>query len=474
MLQRRPSSAGPVVPGRYEVGLQGRVHSAIVLLRVAALACLAASCATAPAAPPHSAEQLDALRAHAVPITGRPQDYDALLEMIGDHQFVLLGESTHGTREFYSERARLTRRLIEEKGFTLVVLEADWPDAYDLNEFIHGGGPATATEALRTFTRFPKWMWNNGEVRELVDWLRAYNRRAPTVSPVGLYGMDLYSVTESMNEVVEFLRTADPAAAGRAESRYKCLRRYREDTVSEYAADAVLRGRSCEAGVVAQFQELTERVARAGSGHQPGDDQLVSAWQNSRVVANAEAYYRTGYAGGVASWNLRDRHMADTIDAVSGHLNAGASRPAKAIVWAHNSHLGDARVTARADLGELNVGQLMRQRHDGQAVLIGFTTYTGTVRAAAAWGSGGRVRELRPALRESFSGLFHELGLPAFSLLLRGRDIRTLSPPRPERFVGVIYSPASERESHYYQTDLARQYDAVVHLDQTSAVDEGR
>jgi erythromycin esterase-like protein len=435
----------------------------------------ALACATAPPGPPvpaASAGQLHALRAHASPITGSPDDYNELLEMVGDHQFVLLGESTHGTREFYRERARLTRRLIEEKGFTVLVLEADWPDAYDLNAFVHGRGAATATDALRTFTRFPQWMWNNEEVRDLIDWLREHNRRTSTTDPVGVYGMDLYSVVESMEGVVRFLRTVDAAAAERAQDRYRCLKRYRADTIEEYAVDVARGGPSCKAGVSAQLQELTERVSRAAGGHRPGDDALISAWQNSRVVANGEAYYRTSYSGAVPSWNLRDQHMADTIDAVAQHLNGRATGPAKVVVWAHNSHIGDARATERARVGELNVGQVMRQRHGGRAILIGFTTYAGTVRAAAAWGSGGNVRQLKPAIAESFASVFHAVGLPAFSLVLRDREVavQTLSGARPERFVGVVYSPATERASHYFSTDLARQYDAVVHVDETSAI----
>ena len=464
MLHGRPS------PG--SVG-RSRVSSVLrnLLIRLAALAGLSAvACATAPPVPPPSADQLDALRAHATPIRGAPDDYDSILDMIGGFQFVLLGESTHGTREFYLERARLTRRLIEEKGFTLLLLEADWPDAYDVNEFLHGRGAATSADALGTFTRFPRWMWNNEEVRDLVDWLRQYNGRPSTTRPVGVYGMDLYSVSDSMDAVIGFLRKVDRAAARRAEDRYRCLKRYR-NAMQNYAADMVTGGRSCKDAVVAEFQELTERITGLVNDHEPGDDALVSAWQNSRVVANGEAYYRTSSSGTVLSWNLRDQHMADTIDAVAQHLGGGAS-PAKVVVWAHNSHLGDARVTERADAGELNVGQLMRQRHDGRAVLIGFTTYAGTVRAAPSWGSDGRVRQLTPAIPESFSSVFHAVGLPAFSLVLRGREVvaRTLGGRRPERFVGVVYSPGTERASHYFSTDLSRQYDAVVHVDHTTAV----
>lgn len=311
------------------------------------------------------------------PVTGSDSDYDDVIELVGDHQFVLLGEATHGTEEFYRERARLTRRLIEEKGFTVVVFEADWPDAYDLNEFIHGRGPDSAAAALATFTRFPRWMWGNEEIRQLIEWMRRHNGSAAgKQDPVGVYGMDLYSVGESIDDVIAFLRKEDPDAAKRAEQRYRCLRGYDSDDMQRYgAAVASDRRGSCREAVTQQFTELTSRVRAAGKGHRPGDDRLISAWQNARVVANGEAYYRTVYLGSVESWNLRDKHMADTIDAVSQHLNEGAARPAKVIVWAHNSHLGDARVTERSEIGELNVGQLMRQRHDGRSVLIGFTTY---------------------------------------------------------------------------------------------------
>jgi erythromycin esterase-like protein len=430
------------------------------------------SCATPPpqTTPPAAVESLRTL---ATPITGSERDYDELMAMIGDHQFVLLGESTHGTREFYRERARLTRRLIEEKQFTVVLLEADWPDAYDVNEFIHGRGPSSAAEALGTFTRFPQWMWGNQEIAQLLEWMRAHNKtERGAADPVGIYGMDLYSVKESMDDVIAFLRTADAAAAKRAEERYKCLARYADD-LDRYAVAIAGGSRGCQPDVQAQFEEMGQRITAAGRGHRPGDDRLVAAWQNARVAANGEAYYRSMVGGGVASWNLRDRHMADTIDAISQHLNEGAPHPAKVVVWAHNSHLGDARVTERSRIGELNVGQLMRQRHDGRSVLIGFTTYSGTVRAASSWGAQGRAQPLKPSRPDSFSSIFHHLGIPAFSLPLRGSSEASaaLGAPRLERFVGVIYVPHAERESHYFETDLARQYDAVVHVDQTSAIE---
>ena len=433
---------------------------------------LLSACVSRPAIQPPSDEQLEALRSLARPITGAASDYDDLIDLVGDNYFVLLGESTHGTREFYRERARLTRRLIEEKGFTVVVFEADWPDAYDLNEFIHGRGPASAEAALQTFSRFPRWMWQNDEIRELAEWMRTYNagRRE---DPVGVYGMDLYSVKESAEDVIAFLKETDPDAATRAQQRYKCLQPYDTDEMDRYGAEVASdRRASCRPQVAAQLEEMRSRVEKAGRGHRPGDDRLISAWQNARVVANGEAYYRVIYAGGVASWNLRDTHMADTIDALATHLNEGAARPAKLIVWAHNSHLGDARVTERSELGEWNVGQLMRQRHDGQSVLIGFTTYGGTVRAAKSWGSEGTEQPLRPALPGSFSAMFHSLGIPTFTLPMRGQEraSKALGGRKLERFVGVIYAPGTERESHYFDTDLGGQFDAIIHIDQTTAL----
>ena len=436
-------------------------------------AVLAVACATASEPPAVRTAVVEAIRQHARPVANDPGDYDDLLELIGDNQFVLLGDATHGTSEFYRERARITRRLIVEKGFTVVAIEADWPDAYDLNEFVHGRGPASAEAALSTFDRFPRWMWGNRETAELLQWMREHNQSAGRNAPVGIYGLDLYSVPESVDAVLAFLRTDDPAAATRAARRYACFDRYRRGGMQEYGREvAGGTGRGCSAAAAEQFQELSIRVTRDGTGHRPGDDELVSAWQSARVVLNGEAYYRSMYVGGVASWNLRDSHMADTIDALSAHLNEGAETRAKLIVWAHNSHLGDARVTERSERGEHNVGQLMRQRHDGQSVLIGLTTYNGTVLAAAEWGAEGRAQPLRPALPGSFSALFHETGLPAFTLRLRGNSkvAQALAGSRLQRFVGVIYAPQTERQSHYFETDLSRQYDAVIHIDRTTAV----
>jgi erythromycin esterase-like protein len=408
------------------------------------------------------------------PITQDPSDYDPLLELIGDNRFVLLGESTHGTSEFYRERARITRRLIEEKAFTVVAVEGDWTDAQDVDDFIHGRGAATPEAALSTFDRFPSWMWNNREAADFIGWLRDHNANlAETQRPVGFYGLDLYDVTGSAAEVTAYLDRRDPAAAARARQQYRCFDRLQTDALLEYGRRvAVGERRSCAEPVAAVFDELTARVAANEREARPADEALISAWQNARVAMNGDGYYRAVYAGGTFAWNLRDQHMADTIDVLSRHLAAGEPGGAKVVVWAHNSHLGDASATARASEGEWNVGQLMRQRHDGATVLVGLTTYEGTVRAAGSWGDRSKVHRLRQARQDSVASLFHETAAPAFLLIVRARDHlrRLLQGERLERFVGAVYASGSERTSHYYHADLAHQFDAVVHIDKTTAV----
>jgi len=443
------------------------VRALSIVVACALSACVTTS--TTSSQPAADDPAVQAVAAAAEPLRGTPDDYTSLLTLIGDNSFVLLGESTHGTREFYLERARITRRLIEEKGFTVVAVEADWQDAYDVNEFIHGKGPATAVEAQQTFTRFPRWMWANTDVTELLEWMRAFNAsEAGRLRPAGFYGMDLYGVAEAITEVTTVLKSVDPAAAARAAEHYKCLEPYLKRGMESYAM--LSQGRSCARDVAIPFQELDQRMQRDG-GHRPGDERLVSAWQSARVVMNGEAYYASA-VDGVRSWNLRDTHMADSLDALALHLRGESARNAKVIVWAHNSHLGDAGVTQRAELGEVNVGQLMRQRHDGDTVIVGFTTYDGTVRAAQTWGDEGREMRLLPSRPDSFGALFHAANIPAFVLRIRDTPavITALLPPRLQRFVGVVYVPATERQSHYFVTDLSRQYDAVVHVDRTSAV----
>lgn len=409
-------------------------------------------------------------------LTGDTRDYDALLDQIGDARLVLLGESTHGTNEFYRERARITQRLIAERGFGAVAIEGDWPDAYRVHRYVCGADvDGDAEEALRDFRRFPSWMWRNSAVVDLVGWLRDHNDRRPGgAPPAGFYGLDLYSLHASMAAVVAHLERVDPAAATRARQRYACLEPFAGDRGPEYGR-AVLHGVSepCRRAVIEELVELRREAGRrlALDGVVAEEDEFC-AEQNATVVAQAEEYYRTMFGDRAGSWNLRDRHMADTLDRLVAHLGRHGA-PAKIVVWAHNSHVGDARATEAARRGELTLGQLARERHAADAVLVGFTTYAGTVTAASDWDAVAERKRVRPALPGSTEELLHAAGMPAF-LLPRLRDSRVggaLLEPRLERAIGVIYRPETERRSHYFQAAVSRQFDALVHIDQTRAVE---
>jgi len=415
---------------------------------------------------------VDQIRLAARPLTGADDDYDELLERIGDARFVLLGEATHGTHEFYLERARITQRLILEKGFVAVAVEADWPDAHRVNRFIQGrGNDADAVEALGGFRRFPAWMWRNSDVADFVAWLRDHNDDLPPGAPkVGFHGLDLYSLHTSMEAVIAYLDKLDPKAAGRARDRYACFDLH-EDPQSYGYATALGLDRPCREQVVAQLLELQRSASDyANRNGWIAEDDFFSAEQNARVAKAAEEYYRAMYSAETNTWNLRDWHMAETLDALSSFLNR-RSHGAKIVVWAHNSHIGDARATRMGERGEWNIGQLSRGRYDGEAFLVGFTTHQGTVTAASNWGEPAELKRVRPSLEESYERLFHDVGHDRFLLLL-GNDERTwgLRRPRLERAIGVIYRPETERASHYFQANIHAQFDAVIHIDRTRAV----
>jgi erythromycin esterase-like protein len=415
-----------------------------------------------------------ALRGAARPLGGSAEDYDPLLELVGDARFVLLGEASHGTHEFYRERAQITKRLIREKGFNAVAIEADWPDAYRVNRYVRGrSDDAETIDALAGFRRFPAWMWRNADVLDFVGWLRAHNDEGGLrASKVGFYGLDLYSLHASMEAVLVYLDRVDPEAAERARTRYACFDLYGEDTQAYGFASGLGLGPSCEREVVTQLVELRRSAAEyALRDGRIAEDDYFYAEQNARLVRDAEQYYRTMYRGEVSSWNLRDRHMAETLETLVGYLGQRSGAP-KVVVWAHNSHLGDARATQMRDRGEWNVGQLMRERHGREVVTIGFTTYDGTVTATSNWDAPAERKRVRPALAGSYESLFHGVGLGRF-LLIPGSDERVacLRSPRLERFIGVIYRPETERASHYYLANLPAQFDAVLHFDRTRAVE---
>lgn len=426
---------------------------------------------------------LDAVRLHGREFLPREDGSDPptreLLALIRNARFVLLGEASHGTHEFYRERARLTRLLIEQKGFTAVAVEADWPDAYRVNRFIRGHGhDRSPQEALGDFKRFPTWMWRNHDVVELVDWLRDWNSRASSEQErVGFYGIDLYSLHASIDAVLDYLEKVDPEAARKARDRYSCFEFSGNDPQLYGLLAASGSDSSCEDEAVRQLIELrrkaAEYVRRDGL---VAMDEYFFAEQNARLVRNAERYYRAMFRGRVHTWNLRDTHMADTLDALAAHLDR-TGRPARIVVWAHNSHLGDARATELGQGGELNVGQLMRQRHGDRAVcIIGFSTHDGTVTAADDWGAPAGRKLVRPALIGSWEALYHEAGhghdlLVPMRRALGGEPIdHAFREDRLERAIGVVYRPETERWSHYFHARVADQFDAVIHFDRTRAV----
>lgn len=391
--------------------------------------------------------------------------FGALFDRWGDRRVVLLGEASHGTSEFHRARAAITRRLVERHGFTIIAVEADWPDAAAIDRHVRHRPAGGASEP--PFRRFPTWMWRNTDVAAFVDWLRAHNAATPEEERAGFHGLDIYNMSGSIAAVLAYLDEADPEAARVARERYGCLTPWQGEPAT-YGRAALSRGYAeCEAAVIAQCRALLDKQLEQATG----DGELFDAAQNARLVASAERYYRIMYYGGAESWNLRDTHMFETL----GNLLDARGEDAKAVVWAHNSHIGDARHT---DMGqvrdELNIGQLCRERFGDAAALIGFGTHAGTVAAATDWDGDMEVKRVNPSRRDSYERLCHDAGVSRFLLdLSPGRHEalrRRLEEARLERFIGVIYRPDTERWSHYSEACLPRQFDAWVWFDETEAV----
>ncbi|WP_277667599.1 protein-L-isoaspartate(D-aspartate) O-methyltransferase [Novosphingobium lindaniclasticum] len=393
--------------------------------------------------------------------------FGALFDRFADRRVVLLGEASHGTAEFYRARAAITRHLIEHHGFTNVAVEADWPDAEAVDRYVRHRPRRTSAEP--PFQRFPTWMWRNTEIAALTEWMRRHNEAiADMERRAGFYGLDMYNMHGSIAAVLEYLDRVDPDAAATARERYGCLTPWQKDPAT-YGRSALRRGYAeCETAVIEQCRAL---LARQSDYAQADGDSFLDAAQNARLVASAERYYRIMYYGGAESWNLRDTHMFQTLE----NILEAKGRDAKAIVWAHNSHIGDARHT---DMGavrdELNIGQLCRERFGREAVLIGFGTHTGTVAAATDWDGDMEVKRMLPSRRDSYERLCHDAGKPRFLLdLSAGKHDalrRRLAEPRLERFIGVIYRPDTELWSHYSQAVLSEQFDAYVWFDETEAL----
>ncbi len=421
----------------------------------------------------------DVIRRVAIDAPGGVPPRAVLEELIGDARIVLIGESSHGTHEFYEARAAMTKWLIEEKGFCAVVAEADWPDAYRVNRYVRGlGEDKNADEALSGFERFPAWMWRNIVVRDFVEWLRTRNQRcqADGQRRAGFYGLDLYSLHRSIQEVVSYLDKVDPIAAARARARYACFDHASADDGQAYGfAAAFGAGPSCESEAVEQLVDFQRNaLAYAREDGLLAEDELFYAQQNAQTVRDAEVYYRAMFSGRVTSWNLRDQHMAQTLGALLTHLDRHLDAPpARIVVWAHNSHVGDARATEVWADGQLTLGQLVRQRYGDESCSIGFSTYTGTVTAASEWGGVAERKAVRPALNGSVEELFHETGRDSFlvSALVSEEAAAPLDVVRLGRAIGVIYQPATERQSHYFHVRPADQFDAMIHIDETRAVE---
>ena len=393
--------------------------------------------------------------------------FGSFFDRFGDARVVCLGEASHGTSEFYRARAAISRRLIERHGFSIVAVEGDWPDCATVDRYVRHR-PWREGE-LKAFERFPTWMWRNEEVDAFIRWLRLHNEDRAYERMCGFYGLDLYNLSASMRAVLDFLDEEDPELAALAHRRYGCLDPWAEDPAI-YGRHSLLEGYArCEVGVIQVLKDLLQKQVDCFG---PECDEWLDAAANARLVKDAEAYYRVMYHGSTESWNLRDTHMFDTLNMI---LDAKGP-DSKAIVWAHNSHIGNAAFT---DMGrrreELNVGQLVKEKYEARARLIGFGTHTGTVAAADDWDGPMKIKRVRPSLPDSHERMSHDSGVERFLLDLRegeaGRDVReALTEPRLERFIGVIYRPETERWSHYSEAILAEQFDGWVWFDETDAV----
>ncbi|MET4278522.1 protein-L-isoaspartate(D-aspartate) O-methyltransferase [Bradyrhizobium sp. F1.2.2] len=411
----------------------------------------------------HSLPEMMAAATESLPAFDDPA-FGALFDRFAQCRVVLLGEASHGTSEFYQARAAITRRLIEKHGFTAVAVEADWPDAAAIDRYVRLRASRSSNET--PFERFPRWMWRNTDVAAFVEWMREHNEGQPADERAAFFGLDIYNMRSSIAAVLAYLDGVDPAAAAVARERYGCLTPWQREP-STYGRAVLTEGyRKCEAQVVRQCQDILAKQLDYAAND---PDSFLDAAQNARLVASAERYYRIMYYGGAESWNLRDTHMFETLRHI---LDAQGPR-SKAVVWAHNSHIGDARFT---DMGaireELNIGQLCREKFADAATLIGFGTHAGTVAAASDWDGDMELMQIRPSRPDSYERQFHDAAV-ARGLLEFRRDEslrRRLLEPRLERFIGVIYRPNTELQSHYAEASLPQQFDAFLWLDETHAV----
>ncbi len=429
---------------------------------------------------PREKDLVSAINQYAYPLDGDLRQYEPILEAAKDARFVLIGEATHGTTEFYRSRMEITTQLIKEQGFDAIAVEADWPDAYIINRYVSGQEELPSAEAsLRGFERFPTWMWRNKEVLRFVEWLRAYNqlpeiRNIPEMRNIGFYGIDLYSMNTSIHAVIGYLQRIDPLAARRAKDRYSCLEHFMNNPQSYgYAAEFGIM-QSCEEKIIEQLLDLRRNAsAYMKKDGFVAEDEYFCASQNAKLVKDAEGYYRSLFRNSQNSWNLRDQHMFETLVDLEEFISVRRNKPAKIVVWAHNVHIGDASATEMKARGEFNIGQLMREKYGNQALLVGFSTSSGMVTAASEWDSSPEQKIIQTPLQDSYEEIFHQIKYERFLMDLRQDNmaVNLLMEERPHRAIGVIYRPKSERESHYYQSILPKQFDFMIHFDTTTAIE---
>lgn len=399
--------------------------------------------------------------------------YEMISQEIGDARIVLLGEATHGTHEFYQARSELSQYLIQEKGFQAIAIEGDWPRAYAVHNHILGNDKTlNAKQSLSPFAHFPTWMWRNDTVLSFIEWLKNYNDNTMK-SKVGFYGLDLYSLDLSIKAVIDYLLKVDPIAAKKAIHRYACFDYTANDPQSYGLMIEHKVKQACIREVTEQLLDMQHLAfSKIQNLALSEAEALFYAMQNARLVKNAEEYYRALFESHEQTWNIRDHHMAETLLNLIAHLETVHNKPAKVIVWAHNSHVGDARATEMITRQEVNLGQLVRQNFNLSSYTLGFSTYTGTVTAASTWGQAPECKTVLPALAGSYEALFHYLKRKDFMLFLRQNTHlnQLLASPRLQRAIGVVYRPESERYSHYFFSHLSNQFDAIIHIDETTAV----
>ena len=405
------------------------------------------------------------IRQKTLPLLSKA-DLDPLLKRIGNSRIVMLGEASHGTHEYYMWRTHITRRLIEEKGFNFIAVEGDWPDCYRLNRYIknYPNAGASAKEVLHTFNRWPTWMWANWEVMALAEYLYTHNKSLPINNKVGFYGLDMYSLWESMEAIMHYLKAVDPAALKIAEEAYQCFEPYKEEEGHGYARALKFVPELCENEVIELLKKIQQRLPLYNTDH----ENVFSAEQNALVALNAEKYYRSMIHGGPHSWNIRDRHMADTL----GRLLQFHGENSKVIVWEHNSHIGDARATDMVDEGLFNIGELARlQHHEKGVILVGFGSYKGSVVAGRSWGAQMQKMEMPSARINSWEYLLHKASSENKLLLMdEFMDDVFMENHIGHRAIGVVYNPQYEQYGNYVPSILPMRYDAFIYLEETHAL----